>query len=1425
MNIIMKRTNNLIFILAILIITSHNPTGIKIGYSQIKDKNQSPFVEITHETGLECPQRSRTAAWVDFNNDDHLDIFVCNGHNQKNALFRNMGNGSFVNIIQSTALTDALYTYYAQWIDINNDGYKDLFTDNYQKDLIYLNDENFNFTDISPTVNFQNGNHTVWADYDCDGLIDAYVCRMDEYYTQSSSPLNSLYRNMGNGSFKDVAATAGVDGHEDSGYANWIDLDKDGYLDIHVSNMNNQQDNFYRNNGDGTFSDIYGQTGLSDHDGISAFADFNNDSHYDLLIIENNSARLYLNNGNCKFTDISENVKFDLPDSRWLDVMCSDFNNDGYMDIHLQCVLSDSNKSRFFLYQNRGNGVFEDISSDCGIPDCPGYFGHSWSDYDNDGDLDLYYLNWGENRFYKNMENSHHWIKVKLTGQCSNRDGIGARITIKTGSLTQSRYCGIGQCYKSNPENSLLFGSGEKHSVDRIRIEWPCGIVQDTANIHCNQIICFTEPTPALFTDVTELYAIQNDIHNTHAAAILDVNNDKLLDILVANHEHEIILYQNSASGHLANVASQYGLDLTGYFSGVGVGDFNNDGYDDLYLARAVYSPNTLLLNKKGKRFVDVTENSGAQGASISSEDVVLGDFNNDGYLDIYVGNDGPNALFFNNGNMTFSDATKSSGTGDSLISRCTAADYDNDGDLDIYVANNRGGYNEYKIKDKWHNRLYSNNGDGTFTDVAEFARVNDPSNSKGCCFGDYDNDGFLDLYIGNDGIANRLYHNNRDGTFTDVTLLAGVAEPIGTHGVLYADFNNDGWLDIYACGGSYLPEQHTFCVYKDHPDILYINNRDGTFEKIGNIPGMQLNMALTNSMACGDIDADGDLDIFLANTLYKGIAKTRNTILRNNAKYNNWVQLKLFGRTCNRAAIGSRIKVSTHELTQIREVSGGDGGGSHNSLVVAFGLGKTTQIDTVTINWPDGLVQYLFDVPVNSLVNVHQPYQFGTIQMSAHTVTLIRILFIASSLFALIILSFYYKFLPRIITLFRRIRIKNINRKTDQSESASSHVKNFFKICINLIPFREDMLLSYSVKSPEYLKGKMVALTDFQSSIAPYAIKTIKLQRLNQEIDQLLQSYSFYLRTGETLSMKTMELMKKIGTQIYRYFGLVGLLELLFDSNVFNNLYLNFTINDQTIPWQWAFNSKSEQFLCDSFPVSITLVPESQKKDNEAENRKLRGSHGAFKNDSVVLFYGDWKGHRRELKKVNEEIEIINQLLDKTRVKTYCIYQDIDTFVETVNQINDNGENLRIIHYSGHIDNEGLMPGVNEYLPLRHLYQSYGLEFPSRPLIFFNGCCSGHIPDASHSSPDWVIDILKLGARACIVTRFHIPELSAKNFASRFYHYFITHKLTAGRSLQYTRRDMALKQFTEEMNPDYDITRYLYDLYGDSTLFLNSMD
>ncbi len=411
------------------------------------------------------------------------------------------------------------------------------------------------------------------------------------------------------------------------------------------------------------------------------------------------------------------------------------------------------------------------------------------------------------------------------------------------------------------------------------------------------QMVQSPQPLPT-FTDVTAQVGLV-EVGYGLGVSCVDFNNDGDIDIFLGDSgELPNLLYRNNGDFTFTDMAFQMGVDYLGNtFSGV-FGDYDNDGDLDLYLANPSFRPNFLYRNAGVNGFVDVTQQAGASNTD-ESTGAIWGDYDGDGNLDLYVlNNTQANVLFHSNGDGTFTDVTQIAGVANFTLARdadgntstgIAIGDYDNDMDEDIYVANHG------------INALFRNNGDGTFADVAADAGVNYPLKSKGTIFFDYDKDGYLDIYVTNHEMANRLYHNNGDGTFGDVTEYSQVGDRGYGYGIGTEDFDNDG-----------------------------------------------------------------DLDIFLANQA----PEKPNVMYRNNGNGNNWLRIKLVGTQNNRFGIGAKVIVFTKTHQMLRTVNSGTGF-CQPSAQVDFGLVANTKAEKVEVYWPSGRLQTIPNVIANQLVEV----------------------------------------------------------------------------------------------------------------------------------------------------------------------------------------------------------------------------------------------------------------------------------------------------------------------------------------------------------------------------------------------------------------------------------------------------------------------
>ena len=435
-----------------------------------------------------------------------------------------------------------------------------------------------------------------------------------------------------------------------------------------------------------------------------------------------------------------------------------------------------------------------------------------------------------------------------------------------------------------------------------------------------------------------------------------DYNNDGDIDIYVFNNgANKFYRNEGQPTRDFSVVTVTANVANSGDGSGPAFVDYNNDGFVDLFLAN--YGSKVLFQNNGDNTYSDVSAGSGITNTS-TTNGYAFGDYDNDGYLDLYLANwTAPDVLYKNSGppEWTFNDVTSSAGiTHNGNGHGCIFLDFDNDHDLDIYVTD----YN-------YENILYQNNGDGTFTNVAAARGVNYGSRCRGVTCGDYDNDGDLDIYITrgryNYTISNVLYRNNGapDWNFSEMTIAAGVGH--GGDGTLsvFGDYDNDGDLDIYV-GNSW-----------QHPtpeNVLYRNNGDGTFTDVAPPEGVT---APTSCPAANFIDYnnDGFLDIYAVNN------QGANILYKNNGNNNNWLKLKMVGTISNRDGIGARITVVSGSLRQTQEVNGHNPGyHSFCNQPLHFGLDSYANVDTIIVDWPCGVRQILTNCGNNQLLTITEP-------------------------------------------------------------------------------------------------------------------------------------------------------------------------------------------------------------------------------------------------------------------------------------------------------------------------------------------------------------------------------------------------------------------------------------------------------------------
>ncbi|NIO17409.1 MAG: hypothetical protein GTN70_10560 [Deltaproteobacteria bacterium] len=454
------------------------------------------------------------------------------------------------------------------------------------------------------------------------------------------------------------------------------------------------------------------------------------------------------------------------------------------------------------------------------------------------------------------------------------------------------------------------------------------------------------------FTDITK-ESMTGDKGRGKGIAWADVDGDGLLDMYVSNKGGENRLYLNRGDGTFADVTAEAGAADAGFCMGSVFGDVNNDGKPDLYLAkggRYEIEANRLLINAStpGKpKFVDVTEAAGV-GCREFTYGAAMGDYNRDGKLDIYCANYGvgaKNVLYRNDSRgeeVTFTDVSDTAGVGDRSWSwSASFSDVNGDGWPDIYVSNGRYPAGE-------GNRLFVNNGDGTFRDATEDSGTGDANWSLGAAFGDVDNDGDLDMYVSNYVGSNTLYLNDGAGRFKDIAKDSGVGSEGWGKGPTFGDIDHDGDLDLYEGD----------CKFSNQ---LYRNKGDGTFTDVVNrYPFMMLETVRSKGAAFGDFDNDGDLDLYVINW------EMANRLFRNEQNDNGWIKVECSGTSyakaspgfkTSRDAIGAKVYLfaaGTRNLLGYREVISSNGFCSQPPREVHFGVDPAGSYD-VEVRFPSG--------------------------------------------------------------------------------------------------------------------------------------------------------------------------------------------------------------------------------------------------------------------------------------------------------------------------------------------------------------------------------------------------------------------------------------------------------------------------------------
>jgi hypothetical protein len=933
-------------------------------------------------------------SFADFNGDGFDDLTFATAADLPLQFFENNGDGTFSQILP--ALVDnSDEVKSVTWIDIDNDGDKDLFVTAFQApNRIFINDGDLNLTDMTLSMGLPLDNSTTFGanfgDYDSDGFLDLYIAN---YGVGMSAHTNSMYKNINGEFFEDVTIETGTANYCDPEFGGtlcdtspgrqsfcsiFFDYDLDGDLDLYVSNDRMYFPNaLFENNGDGTFTDVAEatlsnitidamNTGLGDSNGDGYFDIYVTNSYLDnsltsALLVYDPDQNTYIESAAATGTEMNR--------LGWGGNFF-DYDLDGDEDLYVcsgHAIFEEPNA----FYVNDGNGNFtEPFATTGGL----GGVDHTYSrcnaigDYDNDGYQDIAVSGKfdQEHHLWHSCESVNNtFVKLDLIGQVSNADGYGALVEIYYNEDIKRIQKVSQNAYLSQNSDIITFGIGTASSIDSIVVNWPypnSKSVLTESDILLNDLNIIVEdipdgeeeeedddddttPTPGMqcYTDFTSDAGIDGAYGQAAwkgggGASFVDFDGDGYDDLSFCTEAGQnVMFYTNDGDGTFTELSTPL-VTNTDESKQILWVDYDNDGDKDIFIS-CYEAPNRLYQNDGNLNFTDVTSMLGLPLNNQPTFGASFGDIDMDGYLDLYITNYGGassaavNFMYKNNGGNSFTDITTSSGTSNGLRqSLCSSFfDYDLDGDLDLYVINDRQVFAD---------ALYQNDGTGVFTDVSASTNTQNFQNSYGVGIGDLDQNGYMDIFVSNNSSSRLLMNDN--GSFTNEAPNRGATINRFSWGGSFFDYDNDRDLDLYVSTTHNDPNK---------PNAFLENDGQGFFteplEFTGGLAGIDIYSSFANII--GDIDNDGNLDIVTSNDEGNEFKVLRNC--EDNG--NNYIGLSLEGVDANKDAYGSLVQVySGEEVLVFQKMNAISYLGQHSD-VIHVGLGGHSNIDSLVINWP----------------------------------------------------------------------------------------------------------------------------------------------------------------------------------------------------------------------------------------------------------------------------------------------------------------------------------------------------------------------------------------------------------------------------------------------------------------------------------------
>ncbi|MBK7244699.1 MAG: VCBS repeat-containing protein [Saprospiraceae bacterium] len=445
----------------------------------------------------------------------------------------------------------------------------------------------------------------------------------------------------------------------------------------------------------------------------------------------------------------------------------------------------------------------------------------------------------------------------------------------------------------------------------------------------------------------------------------VDVNGDGFIDCMITNGPatgQDNFLYINNGTGGFTAQTNDTIVKDNKPSDGATWADSDNDGDLDCYVVNW-YNTKNLFYNNNGVGAFTQTQNT-VETSGGYCETASWGDYDNDGLLDLYVARSGgtlatnKNLLFHNEGGNAFTKVLTGTPVTDAFISRSVNwTDIDSDGDLDLFVTN----------ENDQNESLYRNDGAGVFTKLTTGPLLNDGGKTMSSSWGDYDNDGDLDVFLANDQGNDGLFRNDGHFNFTKITTDTVSNCGGNSFSSAWSDIDNDGDLDLYVT--------NSFGTTTLWPNFLFLNNGNGSFTRVGNTaPATDLDWSY--GCAFGDYDNDGFEDLAVATCRYNSVDRP-DLLYHNDGNSNNWITIKLVGTTTNKSAIGTKIRVKAiingNPVWQMRELSAQTSYCGQNDLRPHFGLGNATNIDSIKVEWLNGIVEYYTNITTNRFITIVQ--------------------------------------------------------------------------------------------------------------------------------------------------------------------------------------------------------------------------------------------------------------------------------------------------------------------------------------------------------------------------------------------------------------------------------------------------------------------